>query len=210
MSNKINTAVGTTIITIMLVTIMVFTNILMKQLDKIAQIQIPIPTAIQKEIDQNKANLADTQPTNPSQSNTDIQGWKTYKNDEYKFEFQYPSNLILKDDALWTKEDYNGHFVDIKGDRGGWFTPEISFSKYFKENTTIDAAIKDSFPSGIVDLGEKKIIKIGLNFFISINGYEGGCQYLIENSTSIVQFFADCDYKSGVANQILSTFKFTN
>ena len=151
--------------------------------------------------------------------------WETYKNDQYGFEFKYPSNWIKEREGLYSvdynsPETHNNKRIlgtDLIVSFG--YIPNIdsflpvptgvykNLQDYFSKNV--------SFPEGL-----REIIYIGQ---ISVNGYIGykvinGGHYdnfevLFENDKGIYslsfQSASDESHLTSVQKQILSTFKFT-
>lgn len=60
-----------------------------------------------------KENNTQTTTSATSTSNTQKIGWKTYSNSEYGFEFKYPNNWILSENANNIKNIESGEFVSV-------------------------------------------------------------------------------------------------
>lgn len=141
--------------------------------------------------------------------------WQTYRNEEYGFEVKYPSNLILKDGSLWTKENYNYRYI-TKG-KDYIANPEIVFQTFSSKD--LDSIISNDL---IVDddyyFKNKDKIKqtenINGNEFKKVENIDSqGCFYYISNNNSIIKFSTiyNCNNDNiNIVKEILSTFKFIN
>ena len=216
MSQKVNTIVGFVIIGIIVATVLVLTNLFLKKQAEIAQIQIPVPTPIQKEIDQNKADLADTQPANSVQ-NTDMQGWKVYKNDHYGIEYKYPQNWVFMENP-----DESPHYISFHdknlsdpSSKPTFTILVVSSSPDYINNST-NNKLPTPTPEEVWQKSYSKypIVIIGNNIKArqlpssgcarEIAFFHDGYEFhYVDNESA-------CNNSGQIQKQILSTFKFTD
>lgn len=138
-------------------------------------------------------------------------GWKSYKNNQYGFEFQYPDNWLVKDDGKSISVFFPNFRQDRpEGGRGIDFTLRgISLQSFIDEYNNSDIwngqKLADIYKNENYLLDNKAARKltgttaIGLDsYHIFIEKYQG--------SQSLIIGFDDTDK---IHKDILSTFKFT-
>lgn len=168
-----------------------------------------------------KKNIIKITPTSPPIF------WKTYSNDQYGFEFQYPSNWIKENEStnqicFNSSETHfqtikNGYDIDfcvsfsqnINGVINPYTTPSVTYedlNDYYNKTST-NPAIEYQW-SGLITVNNN-------------NGYKyvscgHGCYFgiIIENNKGIyeMEFITAFDESklTDIQKQILSTFKFTD
>lgn len=140
-----------------------------------------------------------------------IEGWQTYRNEEFGFEFQYPSEWKLGE-GQYIELKNNGFLINIYyphpgPDRGLWFVPE-RFSTTELDGFAAsqrDLLTEDGEPFFSIILPQGLPSGYG-SFRIVIDLSEGVDITSINDSQQIAQ--GDVSEPFMVANQILSTFKF--
>lgn len=166
-----------------------------------------------------KKNIIKISPTSPPIS------WQTYTNDQYGFEFQYPSNWIKENEStnqicFNSSETHfqaikNGYDIDfcvsfsqnINGVINPYTTPSVTYEDLndFYNKTSTNPAIEYQW-SGLITVNNN-------------NGYKyvscgHGCYFgiIIENNKGIyeIEFITAFDESklTDIQKQILSTFKF--
>lgn len=151
--------------------------------------------------------------------------WQTYKNSQYGFEFQYPSNFLVEQNAseitVWDnknkptrplQDNWPGKFFTIKYETiiqpfsiSNWLAVHESFSE-FKQVDKDETKLW---------LGEYVTKKIGSNefFLFRTDGPGANDGYILVNSELLLYFSSpegDELFTDQTFNQTLSTFKFTN
>jgi type II secretory pathway pseudopilin PulG len=157
---------------------------------------------------------------------TKINDLKTYKNDEYKFSFNYPSKLTINN--LEKPEDFSRAYLNIgylniglsePDSRGKYYNMPIYFtvrkdiSTFDPEKIMYPFSSKDMKISDVtIGVDKEKAKKV----FFQINGEEGGqmiTAYYIEKFGKLYEL--EYDYTSSTIliddfENIISTFKFIN
>jgi len=150
--------------------------------------------------------------------------WKTYKNDQYGYEFKYPENWLIENDfntiyRLLGPETQKTRSVSEYPGLSLWY------------DIMLDTIVKDDLPQ-YMGLGLKSISDIASSKYsyyfkesktttfagnTAVEAYEQGeCRYhviYIDNSESLLKVSLPCNQSkenlTSIQNQILSTFKFT-
>ena len=153
-----------------------------------------------------------TKTQNPTPAPTpkdETENWKTYTNTQYGFEVRYP-------DTFTYKTLYEYAFFDKKeqidaGCNDGIGKPFCGFSfEGAKRYTSITKAI-EAIPVGSPDTLTQSTRVLGGNTFTVVrrsSGTDFQLFYLIEKNGLFFTFFVQQSY-AAVADQILSTFRFT-
>lgn len=132
---------------------------------------------------------------------SEIEGWKTYRNEEYGFEIKYPGNL-----ELWGS--VSNKSLDYKPRYPAGVTDSIVFTK--------DGSLRIEAYTGQFKWYEESEESSSFIATTTFNGYPaskgnhcelGGCieQIILEKNSASYELNLD---KSSLNNQILSTFKF--
>jgi len=103
-NQKVSTKLGTIALVIIAITVGIFVWLIEKKQEATEQLQPVIENQVQQNKEQqqvNGNNKSDCLLNNSSEKTE----WKTFKNDQYKFEIQYPSNFI-----------YNEHLANTPGE----------------------------------------------------------------------------------------------
>jgi len=152
------------------------------------------------------------------QSEADVSSWKTYKNEKYGFEFQYPIIFNLEEDSkyaeLWQKElailfsNSAGHFwltiennpenLDASGIKENYYNNE-SYGYQYEDSFPIIAGIK-SYKQSRYDLGV--IEKYYIPRKNTIIGLEFEFNFKIPDENLLQE-------KKDIINNVLTTLKFT-
>ncbi|TSC70251.1 MAG: hypothetical protein CEO12_455 [Parcubacteria group bacterium Gr01-1014_46] len=135
----------------------------------------------------------------------DVSTWKTYRNEEYGFEFKYPQDWEV---ATSSNQDLITWSVGRYGDKSNtWFLFDFKiFINLHKEN--IDDFIKNYFDN-TNDILKQENLYSGI--YIEYAGIPGSAYFqLLPGNNKIILFESRIDINSKEFKQILSTFKFTN
>jgi hypothetical protein len=141
-------------------------------------------------------------------------GWKTYKNDKYSFEFQYPSDLIVQQDSkpddLFSIVFYSPDLKRSNNELSSWVESGYEF-----DLTIYGQKCNNPEKSGEIKYGYSNYKRIN---FQNTNAQEydfkseGGDWHSLEidkdNKCYILGITPSS--KNSIFNQILSTFKFTS
>jgi len=164
-----------------------------------------------------KNNIASSTVENKIASSTeevDISGWKTYRNEEYKIEFQYPSNLTVKD---WASETPNWELLLYVGKNKniGGGVASLGIDKNIKKFDP--QMIEWLSPPGKLKFEEVKIGKGNYKahketFISSIEDTVDSESYYIEYNNKLyqIEFYKvnDPDFNENDFNKLLRSFKF--
>ncbi len=138
--------------------------------------------------------------------------WKTYTNDQFGFEFQYPNNWAITTESLlesilslWKVRELNDYEKKF-----GYFS-DISFSS--QSNISLSDYVKENYPKD--DPEVNKITKTELNgyeaYYVDICGHFCNTKIVIGGHKIIVISLYNISSQLEITpeiNQILSTFKF--
>lgn len=160
---------------------------------------------------------------NTVSQNNETANWKTYKNDEYGFEFKYPENLFSKISQhpisektecntssplsfIWIFEGV-GKFNQFEGLDVRIFCKKTSF--LFGDNGYMKARYGSSILPGDKKISNKQVYE-NIDYIPTTNA--GTASYYIEldaNNTLAINFpFDDRYVDMNLVDEILSTFKF--
>ncbi|MCK5332251.1 hypothetical protein KAJ41_00105 [Candidatus Parcubacteria bacterium] len=156
---------------------------------------------------QEMKNLFDDNCIDENDIKDETVDWKTYRNEEYNYEFKYPDNLLIDEEVsknhvyLWTKEQFaifkNGEITDSIL----WVTSDslndLSLENYIKTKKT--------------EISEKEYLNFNNLEILRIyeQGYGKGTNiYYIASEEEVVIIGTVLDKKNTVISQILTTFEF--
>ncbi len=169
--------------------------------------------------------LDKTEPITSSTSQVDTLNWKTYRNNEYRFEFQYPAgHELYKSDFTYTKDGFEEHAVGfaIEDERYGEMDYEDTitfrvkagigspeeFWETLNDNPYDERKRENLYEEGLASGRLKKIIFAGQPGFVDTEwGPYNNIWVYGKNDTYFIMI--EQQSNAEMLSQILSTFKFT-
>ncbi|HEY0220660.1 MAG TPA: hypothetical protein VGC58_00360 [Candidatus Paceibacterota bacterium] len=129
-------------------------------------------------------------------TNSDISTWKTYRNEEPRFEFKYPSEFeVQKIDGNWE--------IGKTGEKGNiWF--QFGFKLVSDNGLNLKDFVKNYFSNPLDILSQENLYS---GIFVKFTGVPSNI-YFQSFRNNVLVFESRIDVKSETFNQILSTFKF--
>ena len=147
--------------------------------------------------------------TSPKKITDDISNWKTYRNDEYGFEFRYPPTLFYEECALYSYTVRCLSFFSIGS------TPMFSQgghdgNEYFSVYVQTDSKSLELYKDELLGNPSNSSVPLYIN---TLSGYkissESTNHYLFQGTNKYLYsiFTRNLNSNSSI-NQILSTFRF--
>lgn len=144
--------------------------------------------------------------------NIDISDWKTYKNDKYEFEFNYPKEWIIKQEMVIDLSKLgNDNIIKASGTEFWLIFGNNNSTLEFFSLQVMNKSIKDAINFDATSFGKKtgEPVVIGGLVGEKLKGAFYGMQYVVNNGKTYFfeQINAD-EIERARYDRVISTFKF--